>query len=137
MYLGQNRSSSDTGIFCITTHNAIERSRQMAFKAVSINKKMVRKQTQCFNGPAHGKEGGVKDIDLVYFLMTCRSNGPSGGFNFNLLSQNFPNAACQLLRVVDQFIGIIFRQYYRRRYHGPAETPPACFITSRFYSFSF
>ena len=109
---GQNGRGRDGGHQCVALDDGLCTYGQGG-QAVAINQHQLRRQSQSLYRPLHGQQGGLQDVDLVYFLHTGLGNRKTQGPRPDLVKQGFAAFGGEFFGVVQTLNGIQVVQDHR------------------------
>lgn len=127
---GQDGRGRNGEVLAIALHDGLMGYVAVGFEAVAVHNHEGRTHRQLVEGPVHGQDGGVEDIDFVNFLVRYRRYGPGHGIRLNDLAQGIAAMGRQLLAVVEPLVVIVGRQDDGRRKHRTGQTTATGFVAS-------
>ena len=78
----------------------------------------------------HGEYRGIEDVDTVYLLRSDNTYGPGYGITLDNLTQLLTTLVCQLLRVVEFVVLIVFWKDDGSSIHAACQTTSTSLITA-------
>ena len=102
----------------------------VGLEAVAVNNDGFRAYLQLVQGSVHGKDGGVKYVDMIYLLRGNNSHRPCHSIALDNLAQLLATLVRQLLGVVEFVVLIAFGEDNGSSIHTACQTATSCFITA-------
>lgn len=90
-------------------------------------------EREAVEGAVHGEDGGIEDVDMVYFLCRDYAYSPCEGITLYLLTEDIAFLLGELLGIIEHLIDVIVGQYDGSSEDGTNETTSSGFVASGFY----
>lgn len=129
---GQNAGGSDAAEFPIALDDATVRDAEVGREAVAVDEQQFGSCAQRINGPVHGEEGCVQDVDAVYLLHRGVRDAPSDGVLLDQRTELFALRFLKLLRVVQARKAYFLRKDDRGRNDRSRQAAPPGLVASGF-----
>ena len=99
-------------------------------EAVAVYQQVLRLHRQPVHRPVHGKERSIQDINLVDFLRRDNADAPCQRLPFYHFAQCVALLLGELLRIIQQFIAEILRQYHGGSINRSRKASASRFVAS-------
>ena len=126
----QNRGGGDRNECRVAFDDALVRNVERRAEPISVDEQHLRYDLQPGDGPRHGGERGIEDIDPVDLLGRYHFDGPGHGFTLDDQAEPVPVPLGHLLRIVEQRVVKIGRKDHRSGEYRPGQTPPAGLVAT-------
>ena len=133
--LGKNRCSGNVHQFAVALDHGLVRGVAVGFELVAIDHHVLGAYLQSVEGAVHGENRGVEDVDLVDLLGGDDAERPGESIAFDIFAQGIALLLGELLRVVEQGVRVVGREYHRCGIHIAGQASAASLIATRFDKF--
>ena len=131
--LGKDRGCRDGEELAITLDNGRMRKVTIRFEAVAVDNDGFRAHLKLVEGPMHGQDRGIENVDAVNLLRSDDTYGPSHRIALNDLAQLIALTLSQLFGVVEQFVVLIGGQDDSRSIDAACQTASTRLVAAGFY----
>ncbi len=132
---GQDAGGGDGGEFSVPFDHTLVADFRVGFEAVAVDQQKRRFLFQCGDGPVHGQEAGLEDVDRIDLLDGGGGDREGQGFFFEEGAKDLPVLFGYLFGIVQQGVVEIGRKDHGRGENRSGVAASAGLVAAGFAAF--